>query len=53
MPVVAGSILDVTRSGAGWGLAFSFNGLLALIAVLALVWLRTLPQATRMAAGKR
>jgi MFS family permease len=53
MPVVAGSILDLTQAGAGWGLAFSFNGLLAVVAIIALVWLRTLPQARRMAAGRR
>lgn len=51
MPVVAGSILDMT--GSGWGWAFSFNGLLAAVGVAALLWLRRLPQAGRMAGGKK
>lgn len=53
MPVVAGSILDLAQSASGWGLAFTFNGVLAIIGVASLVWLRVLPQATQMAAGKR
>ena len=52
-PVVAGSILDTARSSAGWGLAFSFNGILAVVGVLALLWLRSLPRAVQMAAGRR
>jgi MFS family permease len=54
MPVAAGSILDLAAvDGAGWGLAFSFNGLLALVGVVALLWLRKLPEAGRMAGGKK
>ena len=53
VPVIAGAILDVARSGAGWGLAFSFNGALAVVGVVALLWLRRLPQAARLAAGRR
>lgn len=53
MPVVAGSILDLAHSTSGWGLAFTFNGLLAITGVAALVWLRRLPQSAQMAGGKR
>ncbi len=52
-PVMAGAILDLARSSAGWGLAFSFNGALAVMGVLALLWLRRLPGAAQMAGGKR
>jgi MFS family permease len=52
-PVVAGSILDAVRSSQGWALAFGFNAALAVPAVLCLLWLRRLPEAVRMAAGKR
>ncbi len=52
-PVMAGSILDVARSSMGWGLAFSFNGALAVVGVLALLWLRRLPGADQMAGGRR
>jgi MFS family permease len=38
-PVVAGSILDVSTSSLAWGLAFSFNGLLAAAGVLLLLLL--------------
>jgi MFS family permease len=53
LPVVAGFILDLMPSGAAWGWAFSFNGLLALLGVIALLWLRRLPESTRMAGGRR
>jgi len=52
-PIVAGSILDIAGSSNGWGLAFSFNGVLAVIGVLSLLLLRRLPTATRMASGRR
>ena len=53
LPVVAGSILDATQSTVAWGLAFSFNGLLAVIGVICLLLLRRLPQAVEMAGGKK
>ena len=40
VPVIAGSILDVADPAAGWGLAFSFNGALAVVGVIALLLLR-------------
>ncbi len=52
-PVAAGSILDVATSASRWGLAFSFNGALAVLGVGALLWLRRLPKARQMASGKR
>ena len=53
MPVVAGSILDLAQTASGWGIAFTFNGLLAVIGVASLVWLHRLPQAAQLAGGKR
>ena len=41
-PVLAGSILDASGSTMAWGLVFSFNGALAVIGVVFLVWLRRL-----------
>jgi MFS family permease len=52
-PVLAGSILDFSHTSLGWVLAFGFNGLLAVMGVAALLWLRRLPEAKQMAAGKR
>ena len=52
-PVAAGAILDLATSASGWGLAFSFNGALAVLGVGALLWLRRLPKARQMASGKR
>lgn len=52
-PVVAGSILDLNTSSAGWGLAFSFNGALAVVAVAILLALRRSPEATALAGGRR
>ena len=52
-PIVAGSILDLSKSSVEWGLAFSFNGALAVVGVLAILWLRRLPRAMHMARGKR
>ena len=45
VPVVAGFILDQAQSSAGWGLAFSFNGALAVA--------EEVTQALQMAGGKR
>lgn len=39
-PVVAGHILDATRSLAGWAFAFGFNACLAIPAIVCLAWLR-------------
>ena len=52
-PIVAGSILDLFQDDSGWGLAFGFNGVLAVIGVMALILLRRLPEASRMAGGKK
>jgi MFS family permease len=52
LPVVAGSILDLAQAAAGWRLAFSFNGVLAILGVAALLWLKQLPESREMAAGK-
>lgn len=53
-PVIAGLILDLTRSAdQGWGLAFSFNGALAIAAVAILVLLRRMPESAALAGGKR
>ena len=52
-PVMAGGILDTVEGAAGWGLAFAFNGLLA-VAGLACLWmLRRHPDASVMAEGRR
>ncbi len=53
VPVVAGSLLDWQAGPAGWVLAFTFNGLLALVGVWGLQRLRRLPEAVDMAAGRR
>lgn len=52
-PVVAGGLLDVFDGALGWGAAFGFNGLLAVVGVAALLILRRMPEASSMAAGKR
>lgn len=39
-PIGAGSILDLATDRAGWVLAFSFNGALAVIGVATLVRLK-------------
>jgi MFS family permease len=52
-PIVAGAILDTATSPSAWGLAFSFNGALAVAGVIALLMLRRLPEAARMTAAKR
>jgi MFS family permease len=52
VPVLAGTILDVGGSSAGWGLAFSFNGLLATAGIFALLRLRRSPDAAMLADGR-
>ncbi len=52
-PIVAGGLLDVFQGTAGWGAAFGFNGLLAVVGVTALIILRRLPEAYGMASGKK
>jgi MFS family permease len=39
VPTLAGSILDANQTATAWVYAFSFNGLLAVIAVASLLWL--------------
>jgi MFS family permease len=53
VPVIAGSILDAGAGPSRWTLAFGFNALLAAAGVWALLALRRLPAALRMAGGKR
>jgi MFS family permease len=53
VPVIAGSILDWAGTASGWRLAFSFNGLLAIIGVIVLILLYRLPEARQMAGGKK
>ena len=52
-PVLAGGILDVVEGPAGWGLAFGFNGLLAVAGLSSLLLLRRHPDASAMAEGRR
>lgn len=52
-PVLAGGILDIVEGAAGWGLAFGFNGLLAVAGLIALWMLRHHPDAATMAEGRR
>ncbi len=52
-PIAAGSVLDVVQGAAGWGLAFSLNGALAVVGVSAMFALRRMPASLRMAQGKR
>ncbi len=52
-PILAGSLLDVSNAFWEWGLTFSFNGVLAVIGVSLLIWLRYTPKAKKMANGKR
>jgi len=54
-----GLVLDLTnpsRSGPRfqvWGWAFSVLGLGALLGIVSTIWLRALPESTRLAGGKR
>ncbi len=52
-PIAAGGLLDAFRGATGWGAAFGFNGALAVVGVGALLLLRRLPEAERMAAGRK
>ena len=52
-PIVAGGLLDTFDGALGWGAAFGFNGLLAVVGVAALLILRRMPEAANMAAGKK
>ena len=52
-PIAAGSVLDAVQGAAGWGLAFSLNGALAVAGVSAMFALRRMPASLRMAQGKR
>ena len=52
-PVLAGGILDIVDIAAGWGLAFGFNGLLAVGGLTALLLLRGHPDSVAMAGGRR
>jgi MFS family permease len=53
VPVIAGSLLDSSSGATGWYLAFGFNALIAVAGVAALLALRRLPSAARMAGGRR
>lgn len=52
-PIIAGSILDLGRTRGGWELAFSFNGVLAVVGVIALLWLGRMPQTNKLSAEDR
>ncbi len=52
-PIAAGTVLDVVQGAAGWGLAFSLNGALAVVGVSAMFALRRMPESVRMAQGRR
>lgn len=52
-PIAAGTVLDVVQGAAGWGLAFSLNGALAVVGVSAMFALRRMPESARMAQGRR
>ena len=52
-PIAAGGLLDLFEGTSGWGAAFGFNGLLAVVGVAALIVLRRLPEASNMASGRK
>jgi MFS family permease len=56
-PLVFGWVLDLhggrTASVAGWGWAFSALGVGGVLGLLSMLWLRTMPEARRLAGGKR
>lgn len=52
-PIVFGSVLDLAPQGISWGLGFSTAGLAAVVGLVALLWLKRLPESARMAHGKR
>ena len=51
-PVVFGLILDVAGTGLGWGLGFASGGVVALLGVAAMLILRRMPEASKMAMGR-
>ena len=51
-PVVFGLILDAAGAGLGWGLGFVSGGVVALLGVAAMLILRRLPEASKMAMGR-
>ena len=56
-PIVFGMVLDLYggrgASTAGWGLAFSMLGVGGVLGLASVLWLRGLPEARRLAGGKR
>lgn len=56
-PLVFGAVLDLyggrNASVAGWGWAFSALGVGGVLGLLSMLWLRTMPEASRLAGGKR
>lgn len=56
-PIVFGMVLDLYGgrgvSTAGWGLAFSILGVGGVLGLASVLWLRGLPEAQRLAGGKR
>ena len=56
-PLVFGWVLDLhggpRASVAGWGWAFSALGVGGVLGLLSMLWLRTMPEARRLAGGKR
>jgi MFS family permease len=52
-PVIFGGVLDLAPQGLSWGLGFATAGLAAVLGVMALLWLKRLPESIRMANGKR
>ncbi len=52
-PIVCGRMLDLAPPGISWGLGFSTAGVAAVLGVIALLWLKRLPESDRMAHGKR
>jgi MFS family permease len=52
-PIVFGMVLDLHGGAGGWGWAFSALGVGGVLGVASMVWLRALPEARRLAGGKR
>jgi MFS family permease len=51
-PVIFGGILDLSPDALKWGIGYSFLGVLAIVAIAALLRLRSLPQSRLLASGK-
>lgn len=51
-PIAFGSVLDISTDSYQWGLAFSALGVLAVVAIIGMQRLRTLPQSRMLAKGK-